>query len=205
MTKRIGARLLTIGAFTLMTLSAAATTIDTFDFEQFGFMGLNSGTPTSPGLFGSFTGAVEPDGEIALADLTSFSLGEGGGIAFSLADLQLFSYFVTGGNGSLSVLANGGSTGAVPAQAVTCIGAPAALAPACNPPGTPPGDLGYESFAGFFLPNTPFAFSDSQPVITLVSSVTQTPPSTTPEPVSMALLGSALVGLAIVRIRSKQH
>src|SRR5579863_1085915 len=83
---------------------AGASTVETFSFTQGGYP---AGT-----LTGTFTGTLELDGSIQLADLTAFStsyavnLGPPQGMeidSYSLPDLKLFS-FMPGTNGPNSTL-----------------------------------------------------------------------------------------------------
>ncbi len=186
-------------AAALLPVAAKATTIETFSFTQGGFS--DSGE-----LSGSFTGALESNGSIELADITAFSaeyISESGQATqavlaqFPLSSLDLFSFEpgADGPNSSFDLFATLG-TGADQA----CSGAAAGL-----------GLCGFSSNAAglFIIPDDAQFFDTTQiATVSLVSpppalmgnpSAIGPPASTTPEPSTFAMIGSAFILLGLLR------
>lgn len=164
---------------------AGASTVETFSFTQSGYA---VGT-----LTGTFTGTLESDGSIQLADLTAFSisysinLGPPSGIetdSYSLQDLKLFSFMpgTNGPNSSLDFFA--GITTGTPGS--ICVGAAAAFG-LCGQGGNIAGEdhLRYAQNPFLFITTTEFA------------AVNLVPPTSTPEPPTLWMWGLG-AGLAIV-------
>lgn len=159
--------------------------IDTFSFSNFGGWSLvDSGL-----LSGQFTGAVEPNGFIELADLSAFSVQGfilGSPILDAVkANLEFFSFDTNGGpNGiqsSLGFIAPDGTSTA-------CSGAPAVLDLRCNPGGANPAATRADILDGGFV----IASMPGQTTVTLGSSVT------TPEASPWAMMLTGLAGLGLV-------
>jgi hypothetical protein len=176
-----------LGASAFLAMSGiapatSATTIDTYDFTQGGYVGL-AGTGD---LTGSFTGAVESDGFIELADLSSMSVTftvTGGGALSSDALPLFFSFDTAGGSSSLDLITNLVTT---PLPVSVCVGAAAVLgASGCGAGG----------FDGVFFPFTTQDF----PVVTLVSSVT------TPESPTWVMMLLGFAGLAFAGHRGTRR
>ena len=150
-------RILALGASAFLAMSGiapatSATTIDTYDFTQGGYVGL----PGTGDLTGSFTGAVESDGFVELADLSSMSVTftvTGGGALSSDALPLFFSFDTAGGSSSLDLITNLFTT---PVQVSVCVGAAAVLgASGCGAGG----------FDGVFFPFTTQQLSGCHPRI----------------------------------------
>lgn len=162
--------------------SACAAVTETFSFSN-GPAGWFTGNGISQ-ISGQFTGTVEPNGFIELADLTDLSITaiptalHGAG----LSSLSFFSYDTVGGASTLAIIASGGG-------ATACIGAPAALSPVCNPADQPlpASTKAIIIIDGFFF--------DSSPNFSTVTLV----PTPAPEPPAwaMLLLGFAGLGFAL--------
>lgn len=171
--------------------TARATTIDTFDFSQTGWV-FAANRPVPQGLFsGSFTGAVEPGGNINLPDLTAFSAiwsTTSGSQSYGLGSLSLFSFTTTGGPSSFGIIANRGVENGV------CVGAPVVLSNSCGNVYAP------TAFGTFFsnLSDQTGSLTSSQPTLTLVSSITAPPPGPVPvpEPDAVLVFSSGLLVLA---------
>jgi hypothetical protein len=158
-----------------------------------------AGTPRPDlALTGTFTGTVEADGTIQLTDLTAFQevFATGGFVTgvVPLADLTLFSFNTNGGASSLD-------TAGSPANPINiCQGGAVPFDPQCTsnftvfyPAGT---------FAVAEQNGTPVAIAESQPVVTLITSVTTNPPqvgATAPEPRLCLITGLVLMGIGSVR------
>jgi PEP-CTERM motif-containing protein len=162
---------------------ASATTIDTFSFTQSGYPGVRGGFVS---VWGSFTGTVEYDGYIQLADLQSFTINFGPFVETGLP--ILFTYSTTAGDTTLDIESQATMTGNY-----FCIGAVAAYGfDHCNNFGLRPLGVWGNSL------------SFQAPVVTLVSSVTDTPPpppfpSAVPEPASLLLMGTGLLFAGVRR------
>jgi hypothetical protein len=145
-------------------------------------------TYPQPGiLFGTFTGTVEPDGFIQLADLTDIDVMSNIFFgALTRANFSLFSFNTTGGSSSLDFIA---SDPTIPVLA--CAGASIALFAPCNAFGRDPTDATATVFT--FEP----LFIFDIPTITLASS---TP---IPEPPTWAMLLAGVAGIALARIASR--
>ncbi len=186
----------------LSGIPARSAVIDTFAFTQSGW-GFSDNTAdglavgaADPGgiLAGTFTGTVEPDGLVRLADLTAFSdsysdSAAKGIVGMSLADLSVFAYDATSGFGSLDMAGTYGKD-------QTCEGNAVPTTPDCNGSGTVVYTAGIDGAifkAGLPLPSL---LTLDQPVITLVSSVT-TPVPAIPEPSALSLV-AVFAGLCAV-------
>lgn len=156
---------------------ASARTVDVYDFTQDGYTDSITG-PTNV-LTGTFTGTVEPDGLIELADLASISVTFMGVTYHGPA--SFFSFNTMGGSSSLDLI--------LPSGAI-CVGAAAAFgADFCGVGGV----NGYIYDHSVGLPFT----TQELPTVTLVSSMTVPEPSTW----AMTLAGFAALGLAARRRR----
>jgi len=181
--------------------AARATTIDTFSFTQGGYVAPNAGIGT---LSGTFTGKVESNGTIALADLSSIDVtfsepipGVGTLFVFGYGPAEFFSFSTTGGASSLDLETRIGTDG------VACVGAVAAFGFGGCDTGGLSGPV-----AGFV---TGLAYTADQAVVTLVSSISISPPppplvppvtpqqTAVPEPAAAAVFAAALLSLALLR------
>jgi hypothetical protein len=184
---------------------AYGSTIDTFAFTEMTFNTYSTSTgvgePAPNGLLmGSFTGVVAPDGFIEQSDLSAFNArfyfpGSSGAAPINLAQLTLFSYDVGGGAQTLDFAGSPSQAGNI------CVGAAVALDGNCNADflaAYPPETTGVVEEFG----QLDYIASDT-PAITLVSSVT--PPSSVPEPGTLALIGVALVALSAARGSGKRR
>jgi hypothetical protein len=135
-----------------------------------------------------FTGTVEPDGSIQLADLSdvSFTSLFFRGVTLPKADVSLFSFNTTGGASSLDFIV---SDPAVPVLA--CGGASIALFAPCNNFGRVPTD------ATLMIFTAAPAWSTDLPTITLLSS------TAVPEPATWTMLLAGFVGLGLVGALSR--
>ena len=151
---------------------ASAMTVDTFRVDYaFSAFVIN------------FSGSVEPDGLIQLADLADISFTSNVFVTSPpKADVTLFSFNTTGGASSLDFIV---SDPAFPVLA--CGGASIALAAPCNAIGGVPIDATLMISTGLPI------WSLDLPTITLRSS------TTVPEPPTWAMLVAGLAGIALVR------
>jgi hypothetical protein len=178
--------------FALAGVPARSATIDTFAFMQLGWgasdntaEGLTVGAADPGGILqGTFTGTVEPNGLILLADLTAFSdsysdSAAKGIVGMGLADLTVFAYDATDGSGGLDMAGTYGKN-------QTCEGNAVPTTPDCNGSGSVVYTAGIDGAifrAGLPLPSL---LTLDQPAVTLVSSVT-TPVPVIPEPSALSL------------------
>ena len=180
---------------TVLSLAAVrdtrAATIDTYDFTQGGYVGIME--PFFIGaMTGRFTGAVEANGFIELADLSSltvsvaftFELGMHSTVTFD-GPVTFFSFDTAGGSSSLA-LATADGVGAT-----ACVGAAASF----GFPGCGSGGVNGSIFGGAIT----FATQDI-PVVTLVSSVT----SDVPEPSTWAMMLIGFAGLGVLGWRASR-
>lgn len=174
-----------LGTAILGSQTAQGSTIDTFNLVETGWDAYSIITGVGPAnpnglLTASFSGSVEADGFIALADLSAFVLSSnitGEPQTINLAGISLFSYNVNGGTGSFDFAGTSTRGNEV------CLGAAVGLDGACNlqfQAGYPGGTRAIAEFGG-----GPAGISFNAPEITLVSS-------TVPEPGSLSLIGVAL-------------
>lgn len=172
-------------------LPAAASTIDTFDFTETGWMAPNGAAGV---LTGSFSGTVEASGFIEAQDLSAFSsqLAFNNGFTNTYNSIEpltpggsgFFSYDLNGGASSLDFIAGNGITQNL------CVGAAAPLA--CG------------AFATSFGYAIGIAQTSVQPTLTLVSSITApsatpAPVSSAPEPATEVLAGAGLILIGLLR------
>jgi hypothetical protein len=179
----------------LVSSAGNATTVDTFSFTQGGYT--IAGTSTVVGtLSGTFTGTVDSNGFIELADLSNFSdtftvvLGNLSAVGvLDLTSLSLFSFNAQSpiDSGSLDFENQPGS-GAL------CVGAAAAFS-SCG--GT--GSRGAVAGGSFNY------FTDEAPVVTLVSSSITGDPiaSGVPEPSTWAMMVLGFFGVGYMAYRRK--
>jgi hypothetical protein len=171
-------------AATLMAAASRAATVETFSFTQNGYLRTDY-------LHGTFTGAVEPDGLIQLADLSfftaSFTENQGPLSAvdtYSLANLQLFSFMPStdGPNSTLDIFASftTGTPGSI------CVGAAAAFG-LCGKSSNAVGEdhLRYSQNPFLFEITSQFAVVQFVPP----------QPAATPEPASAGLCGLTLASV----------
>jgi hypothetical protein len=187
-------RILALGAsaFLAMAPAVSAATIDTYDFTQGGYS-----TPVAPPfdtgvLAGSFTGSVEADGFIELADVSSMTVkfAVSGTPIWSIDSLPVFfSFDTTGGSSSLDFITNVAGV-IIPA----CVGAAAALGAGGCGSGGVNGIVGETTILGVVVWTT-----QDLPVVTLVSSVTSIP-----EPSTWVMMLLGFAGLGYVGYRSRQ-
>ncbi len=160
----------------VFSFPAGAGTVETFTFTQ---------TYPVDVMTGTFTGSLEPDGSIQLADLTAFSaiLVNSSIDTYSLQDLQLFSFLpgANGPNSSLDFFAS--ITSGVPGS--FCVGAAAAFG-LCGQNGNIAGDVHFR-----YAPN-PFLFETT----TQFASVNLDPPAIAPEPSTLWLWGWGIALMA---------
>ena len=178
-------RLIALGSAAVIALTglaprAHAAVVDTFSFSNFGHWSF-----ADSGLFGQFTGTVEPNGFIELADLSAFSV-QGFILGSPLVDavkanLAFFSYDTKGGASSLGFIAPDGNTAA-------CSGAPSVLDLRCNPGGNNVASTRADILDDGFV----VAYTADQTAVTLVSSVS------TPEPSTWAMMLTGFAGLGLV-------
>ncbi|HZU27540.1 MAG TPA: hypothetical protein VFA04_18570 [Bryobacteraceae bacterium] len=186
----------------LLSPAARAGTIDTWNFTEPNYYpAQNNGGNTTPyEAVGSFTGQVEADGLIELADLSAFTvqLEQNGApvppFTMGLSQLTLFSFNTNGGASSLDYAGTPN-----PNISNFCVGAATSLDANCTLNFSmtyPVGTVGVLLFGG------PADISSSFPQLTLASSVTTPPPATVPEP-RLTWLGGLLLaaGAAARRLR----
>jgi hypothetical protein len=175
-------------AFCSVAGSARASVVDTYSFTQGGYS--DPGVGSGGTLSGTFTGTVEANGYIELADVQSISatLTVGYLMRFAYGPPEFFS-FLPGSDSTLDL-----ETGTV-LGGFLCVGAVAAFAfDQCG---------GYGGVNGIFN----VATTQELPALTLISSVVtpappvpmpQPAPSTTPvpEPETLVLFATAVAGLA---------
>jgi hypothetical protein len=139
---------------------------------------------------GQFSGAADLSGFISLGDLTAFNVdaliegttpaGDTVLVHLGFADLSFFSFDTATLSSSLGFIAQGGS-------GLVCVGAPAALNPACEDPASPFGPATYfatDKGTGYFTAN----FADVTAVPVGVA---------TPEPAGWVLLALGFAGLGL--------
>ena len=168
-----------------LPFAASASTVETFSFTQSGY--------SFGKITGTFTGTLELDGSVQLADLTAFSANFGQTDYYSLQDLKLFSIMPSthGPNSSLDLFAS--ITTGVPGS--ICVGAAAAFG-LCGQGGNISGEdhFRYAQNPFLFITTTQFAVVDLLPPAP--------PPTPTPEPSSLWLWGSGAGLLLIGRLRA---
>jgi hypothetical protein len=187
-------KILFLSAMILLALqSAGASMLETFTFTQAGY--------SAASLSGSFTGLVEADGIVQLADLTSFTANLTTNLGFpigaqtdtyALGDLKLFSISVApdGPNSSLDLFAS--ITTGTPGN--LCVGAAAAF-DLC---GTSNNAVGFAQVR--YAPNPFLTVKTSQTAV--VNLVPAAPVTTVPEPASPVMIAIALaLGMAWQRRR----
>ena len=182
-------RLIALGSAAFLALAglaprAHAAVVDTFSFSNLSGWNL-SGTNFS----GQFTGTVEPDGLIELADLSAFSIQGsffgGPWKGLGKGELQFFSFNTTGGASSLGFIS---AVVIDDANALACSGAPSVLDPQCNPGGLIPAS----TLAALAGSEIGAVFTPDQTTVTLVSSVS------TPEPSTWAMMLTGFAGLGLL-------
>ena len=177
--------------------SPAHAAVETFSFTS-GSYSINgdSGPPyIDAGITGTFSGVVESDGYIRLADLVSFEATvffnnvDSVSGPLDLSDLSLFSYDTLGGAASLFVK---GFHSSPNISGIACMGLPAVADPDCAITSPNPIALFHYSWTNvspstFGLDVT--AYTTVAPTITLVST------SAAPEPPTWALMALGFAGL----------
>ena len=181
----------------------AHAAVETFSFVSGSYMFSGSPGPVDASVTGTFSGNVEGDGYIELADLVSFNAAVHINYVYSLSgpldlsDLTLFSYNTLGGAASLSLE---GAHSSPDISGSVCMGAPAALDPKCASGSTNP--IAMFSYSWSNLPPPAvgvgvIVHTTVAPTITLVSA------AAAPEPATWALMALGFAGLGLVgRARS---
>jgi len=187
---------------------AGATTIETFEFGQGGWVRADTNTPDPQGLLqGTFTGVVDPvTGLIPLANLTSFTINYAGANTADghqqLAHLQFFSFDArlfdanpvsAGAQMAIITQRNDRFDGNV----TECVGAPAALSTPCN------GNFPF-GVRGVFTSDVDSLFTMQNAAVRLLSRtvIPDPDPSAVPEPGTLLLLGTGVMSLIARRART---
>lgn len=183
-------RLIALGSAAFIALTglapcAHAAVVDTFSFSNVGdWSRVDTGF-----VSGQFTGTVEPNGFIELADLSAFSvegflIGRPVLLIDDKAKLQFFSYDTKGGASSFGFIVEDSPVAA-------CSGAPSVLDLECNPGGNNPAQTGAVILVDGFVDAT----TPDQTSVTLASSVSA------PEPSTWAMMLTGFAGLGLLGAR----
>lgn len=178
----------------------AHAAVETFSFVS-GSYSINgeSGPPyIDAGITGTFSGNVESDGYVRLADLISFAatvyfnnvdLVSG---PLDLSDLSLFSYNPEGGPATLFVK---GSHSSPNISGIACMGLPAVADPDCAITSPNPIAIFHYSWTNV---SQSLSGLDVTAYTTVAPTITLIPSTAAPEPSTWALMALGFAGLGLV-------
>ncbi len=178
----------------------AHAAVETFSFVS-GSYSINgeSGPPyIDAGITGTFSGNVESDGYVRLADLISFAATvyfnnvDSVSGPLDLSDLSLFSYNPEGGPATLFVK---GSHSSPNISGIACMGLPAVADPDCAITSPNPIAIFHYSWTNV---SQSLSGLDVTAYTTVAPTITLIPSTAAPEPSTWALMALGFAGLGLV-------